>query len=189
MVANLTAEKAEDYEKAKPFISLAEKAQELKENLCAAVDEDTQAFNDYLDALRLPKKTDAERQAMYEHVVIRTRKEGLKKAVNVPLSTAKNSFEALKLATEITKTGNIASVSDAAVGAQVAFSGVIGGILNVLINLGEIKDAEFIEQMKKECETLRNEANRVLCEALDVALKRIEELWHSKKTAQEEEGE
>ncbi|RKZ28705.1 glutamate formimidoyltransferase, partial [bacterium] len=60
MVANLTANKHSAGELKNKLISLAEKAQEIKDALIRAVDEDTQAFNDYLDAIRMPKKTDDE---------------------------------------------------------------------------------------------------------------------------------
>ncbi|RKZ29179.1 glutamate formimidoyltransferase, partial [bacterium] len=61
MVANLTSSKCETTEDAAPYIGIAEKAQKIKEKLADAVDEDTEAFNDYLAALRLPKDTPEER--------------------------------------------------------------------------------------------------------------------------------
>ncbi|RLA77017.1 MAG: hypothetical protein DRG33_07325, partial [Deltaproteobacteria bacterium] len=68
------------------------------------------------------------------------------------------SMEALKLAAEIAEIGNKASVSDAGVGAQIALTGVIGGVLNVLINLKDIKDEKFVEDMKRRCAELESEA-------------------------------
>ncbi|MDZ7763449.1 MAG: cyclodeaminase/cyclohydrolase family protein [Melioribacteraceae bacterium] len=40
----------------------AERCQEIKLKLLKAVDEDTNAFNQYMDAMRLPKKTDEEKK-------------------------------------------------------------------------------------------------------------------------------
>ncbi len=153
MVANLTANKHSRGEFKDKLISIAEKAQEVKDALIRAVDEDTQAFNDYLEALRMPKNTPEERKAREEAI-----QEGLKKAVRVPLRTAELSMEALKLAAEIAEIGNKASVSDAGVGAQIALTGVIGGTLNVLINLKDIKDKQFVEDMKLRCAELEREA-------------------------------
>ncbi len=153
MVANLTANKHSRGEFKDRLISIAEKAQEVKDALIRAVDEDTQAFNDYLEALRMPKGTPEERKAREEAI-----QAGLKKAVRVPLRTAELSMEALKLAAEIAEIGNKASVSDAGVGAQIALTGVIGGVLNVLINLKDIKDREFVEDMKRRCAELESEA-------------------------------
>ncbi len=174
MVSNLTVPKMKDPKKAKPYVDIAEKAQELKKKLVDAVDEDTQAFNDYLKAMRMPKKTDEEREAREKAI-----QAGLKTAVQVPLGTARNSLEAMKLARDIAETGNLPSVSDVAVGAQMAYSGVTGGILNVLINLGDITDKEFIEEMKSKCEELKATAKSILDESMKIAERRMEEL-HSK---------
>lgn len=169
MVANISAGKAKSDDEAMPFIKIAEKAQQIKEKLSNAVDEDTQAFNDYLAALRMPKGTAEERKARCEAI-----QNGLKKAVGVPLHTAELSFEALKLASQIAESGNKASVSDAGVGAQNAFSAIIGGILNVLINLGDIEDEGFNEDMKKRCEQLQRRAEEILAKTIAIVKKRIE---------------
>lgn len=174
MDANLTIPKADSRDEAAPYIALAVRAQELKKALVTAVDEDTQAFNDYLVAMRMPQKTDAEKIAREEAI-----QAGLKKAVRVPLETARHSLSAMKLAAEIAETGNAASVTDAAVGAQMAYSGVIGGVLNVIVNLGEITDTAFIEEMKSTCEELKREALSILETAMETASRRIEKL-HAK---------
>ncbi|RKZ35134.1 glutamate formimidoyltransferase [bacterium] len=156
MVANITSQKHPAGEFKDKLISIANSAQEIKESLIRAVDEDTRAFNDYLDAVRMPKKTEQERQAREKAI-----QDGLKKAVQVPLETANLSFEALKLASEIAQIGNKASVSDAGVGAQIALTGVIGGCLNVLINLGDIQDKDFVEDMKNRCKNLEDDARKL----------------------------
>ncbi|MCD6418630.1 glutamate formimidoyltransferase [bacterium] len=173
MVANLTTDKAQTKEEFATFVEIAQKAQTIKEKLCAAVDEDTQAFNDYLEAMRLPKKTEEERRARDEAI-----QRGLKNAVKVPLNTAKLSFDALELAAKIAEIGNRASVSDAGVGAQTAFSGIVGGTLNVLINLGDITDEKFVGDMKSECEKILSEARKILDDTLEVVKRRIEEMWN-----------
>lgn len=62
--------------------------------------------------------------------------------------------------------GNVNSVTDAGVGAQIAFTGVRGGIFNVLINLPQISDREFIEKMKTTCTSLEEEAGQLLNETM-----------------------
>ncbi|MFN3695256.1 MAG: cyclodeaminase/cyclohydrolase family protein, partial [Ignavibacterium sp.] len=52
------------------------------------------------------------------------------------------------------------------VGAQSAYTGVLGGIYNVLINLKDIKDEKFIEEMKNECAELKSKAQKKLSEVL-----------------------
>ncbi len=172
MVANITAGKAQNESEAGEVIRIAEQAQGVLGRLVEAVDEDAQAFNEYLEATRLPKGTEQERRIRDEAI-----QRGLKNAVKVPLGTAESSLEALKLARRIAEVGAQSSVSDAGVGAQTALAGVVGGVLNVLINLGEIKDEEFVEQMKQRCEELESEARKLADETIRIVKKRIQELW------------
>ncbi|MFC1493525.1 cyclodeaminase/cyclohydrolase family protein, partial [candidate division KSB1 bacterium] len=54
------------------------------------------------------------------------------------------------------------SITDVGVGAQIAFTGVKGGIYNVLINLKDIKDDKFNEHMRKQCTDLEKDARAKL---------------------------
>ncbi|HTL97834.1 MAG TPA: glutamate formimidoyltransferase, partial [Holophagaceae bacterium] len=89
MVVNLSQPKAKDEGHELELLSIAMEAQKLKDQLRAAVDEDTQAFNGYMDALRLPKATDDEKGARKAAM-----QAGLKQAVAVPLGTAEQSLAA-----------------------------------------------------------------------------------------------
>jgi len=128
-----------------------------------AVDEDTNAFNAYMDARRLPQST-PEEKAVREAAML----EGLKIAVNVPFQTAKHSFEAMQASAIVIAQGNPASITDGMVGVQMGFAGVRGGIWNVLINLKDISDVAYNADMKAKCEALLAEAktlmDRVLAE-------------------------
>jgi len=93
--------------------------------------------------------------------------------VAVPLDTARTSLDALKVCRTAAELGNKNSVSDAGVGAHMAFSGLQGAILNVLINLGGIKDEAFIEEMKRACRSLDQEARAVLDETRELVNRRI----------------
>jgi glutamate formiminotransferase/formiminotetrahydrofolate cyclodeaminase len=108
------------------------------QDLIPMIDADTNAFNDYMDALRLPKITD-------EDKIIRSNamQNGLKKAIEVPLNTMRNAFKAWSWMEEIAKYGNIASKSDVEVGVRALEVGIWGAYKNVLINLPGIKDEDF----------------------------------------------
>ena len=164
MVANLTAAKRRE----PAFVELADRAQGIREALLSSVDADTDAFNDYLAAVRLPQETDEQRSARSAAI-----QAGLKTAIRVPLRTATLCYESLELSCDMAKTGLKASVSDAGVGAQMAHSGLVGGCLNVLINLRQIKDAGFAEQMKAECADLRERGAAILAETMVVVGNRI----------------
>ncbi len=166
MVANLSigkrgSEKVED--DLKP---VAEKAQEIKDLLVKAIDEDTNAFNAYMDARRLPQKTDKEKRIKNQAL-----QAGLKKAVAVPMATAQYSEQAIDLAAIAVEKGNINSVTDAGVGAQIAYTGVKGGIFNVLINLKEIEDKKFVQEMISHSRDL----DTVALNKLNKVIERVEE--------------
>lgn len=161
MVANL-AQGGPDAEKDAQLIALAEKAQVLKDRLMVAVDADTNAFNAFMEARRLPEGTPeqkATRQAAMQA--------GLKVSIDVPLDTAKASLAALELAGEAARLGKVASITDAAVGAQMAYAGVRGGVWNVVINLKDIADAAYVTDMQRECSSLLAQAGETLKELTD----------------------
>lgn len=156
MVANL-AQGGADAQKDARLIALAEQAQDLKDRLLLAVDADTNAFNAFMEARRLPDGTPelkAARQAAMQA--------GLKLAIDVPLETARTSLAALGLAAEAARLGKVASITDAAVGAQMAYAGVRGGIWNVVINLRDIADPAYVAGMQARCAELLAQADEQL---------------------------
>jgi glutamate formiminotransferase/formiminotetrahydrofolate cyclodeaminase len=162
MVANLTANKrGSDPDTDKILNETANKCQEIKNTLVKAVDDDTNAFNDYMTARRLPNKTTEEKKARETAM-----QNGLKQAVRVPLNTAELSYQAIEIAQTVAKFGNPNSITDVGVGAQSAYTGVLGGIYNVLINLKDIKDQKFNSEMRKTCEELKKKAQNKLDDVL-----------------------
>ena len=166
MVGNLSSVKIR--KNAADFIALADRCQQLKEDLSRSVDLDTDAFNDYLVAVRLPQGSQAERSARDTAI-----QAGLETAILVPLKTAKDSYETLELCRDIARSGLKASVSDAGVGAQMAHVGLVGGCLNVLINLRQVTNEQFKAEMKAECARLQDEGASVLAEAMTIVGNRI----------------
>jgi len=160
MVVNLTQKNPTSPEHEKSLLQIAESAQTLKDELLAAVDEDTNAFTSYMNALRLPKQTPEEKRVREESM-----QEGLKLAVKVPLETARLGCEAMNIAFQAARQGNPNSVTDAAVGTAMAFAAVQGGAWNVLINLKGIKDPAFVASASEECSRLMNEANDLRSQA------------------------
>ena len=169
MVSNLSANNRGSEEVDRILNEAAEKAQAIKDGLIQAIDADTNAFNAYMEARRLPSKT-AEEKAQK----LAAEQQGLKDAVHVPLQTARLSCEAIAVAVTVVEHGNPNSISDVGVGAHIAFSGVKGGIYNVLINLKDIKDEAFIKEMKKNCGALEKKAKQQLQFVTDKVEQRIQ---------------
>jgi glutamate formiminotransferase/formiminotetrahydrofolate cyclodeaminase len=168
MVANLTHGKEGTEARDAELARIAEEAQGVKDRLVAAVDADSEAFKGFMDAMRLPQNT-AEEKAQ------RTRKmqEGLKAAVDVPWGTAEASVAAMRLARAVVEIGNPKSLSDGAVGVQIAYAGVRGGVWNVLINLKDITDAAYVAKMRGACAKVLAEAKGIAEETGKVVDERL----------------
>jgi glutamate formiminotransferase/formiminotetrahydrofolate cyclodeaminase len=156
MVANLTHGKEGTEDRDEELARIADEAQRIKDELVTAVDADSEAFGAFMSAMRLPQTTPEEKAR-------RTAKmqEGLKIAIEVPLATATLSRDAMRLAQRVAAIGNANCLSDGAVGVQIAFAGVRGGLWNVLINLKDIRDAAYVADKRAACATLLAEARAI----------------------------
>ncbi len=169
MVANLSVGKGDFDDRYEHLCELAEKAQQIKDDLVRAVDEDTEAFNAVLEAMRMPKDT-PEQLAEREKAM----QEGYKSAARVPLRTAELCLDAIRVCLDAAQIGNKDVMSDAGVGALMGLAGVQGAIYNVRINLPNIKDEAFIQEMNQNLESMLNEANettKMVQEIVEATLK------------------
>ena len=164
MVSNLTVGKKE-YENVQGEVKkIAVEAQNLKDEFLRAVDLDTIAFNKLMDAYRLSKKTDEQKEVRELAV-----EKALKEATLVPFGVLEMSIEALELAKEIALKGNKNSLSDAGVAGLTAQTSAEGAYYNVKINLPNIQDKEFKSKtgrkaasLKKKALTLGNELREII---------------------------
>jgi glutamate formiminotransferase/formiminotetrahydrofolate cyclodeaminase len=168
MVTHLTLDKAGGDAQDERLAAVAARAQQLKEALLAAVDEDTQAFAAYIEARRMPKSTPEEKKLRAESI-----QEGLRQAALVPLRTAELSLEVMRLAHEALVHGKPSAMTDAAVGAQMGFAAVQGGVWNTHINLIDIEDPAFRRETESKCTELMASADRLLEELAEVADRRM----------------
>jgi glutamate formiminotransferase/formiminotetrahydrofolate cyclodeaminase len=118
---------------------------ESMKRLISMIDADTNAFNDYMTAMKMPKNTDEEKKLRKEKM-----QEGLKKAVEVPLNVMREADKCWFWMNKMAKYGNLNSKSDLEVGAKSLQTGIWGAYRNVLINLSSIEDDNFREEVKKE---------------------------------------
>jgi glutamate formiminotransferase/formiminotetrahydrofolate cyclodeaminase len=171
MVANLWQDKVESPASRTALLEAAETAQRAKDQLVLAVDEDTNAFTAYLDARRLPANTPEEQAHREASMQL-----GLKLAVNVPYQTALASYAAMQSAWTVVEHGNVNSLTDGAVGAQIGYTGVRGAIWNVLINLKDITDPAFVRDMRNTCGSLLEDAHALLAQVTQHVDRRLVEM-------------
>lgn len=168
MVANLTFGKKENRRQKKILDELAIRAQELKNLYLDLIDDDTDAFNAYLDAMRMPTKTDAEKQSREEAM-----EQAAKHAIEIPLTTLQRAVSLVQLSETAGKKGNDKMLSDAAVSALQAEASAEGAWMNVMINLPSVHDGAFVEKVKAEADASRKEVKRARARVIAFAKKRL----------------
>lgn len=131
----------------------------IQEELLKAVDRDTDAFNDYMEALGLPKKTAEERELRAQAM-----QEGLKKATLVPLHTMELIDGAWDPIMEVARLGQYSSRSDVEVGAKALEAAASGAYKNVMINLADIMDETFKKDLTEKAGSLLERAENKLKE-------------------------
>ena len=153
MVASLTFTKAKYAEHHELAHEIFDKAAELQKKLIVAIDEDTAAFNKIGEAFAMPKSTDEEKKARSAAI-----QDALVICTLSPLTIMKLSAEALKLTNELIGRSNTSAASDLGVSALMIRSALLGGWLNVLINIGSLKDLGLAASYKAEGEAILAEA-------------------------------
>jgi len=145
MVANLSAGKRGWDDKIEYFSDWAVKAQQLKDELLALVDEDTAAFNKVMDAFGLPKESAEEKSARSVAV-----EQATKYAAEIPLKVMEMASRSYELLSEMAEKGNPTSISDVGVGALATRACIGGAAMNVRINLAGLKDEKFKSSLLKK---------------------------------------
>jgi formiminotetrahydrofolate cyclodeaminase len=141
MVCNLTIGKEKFASVESSMKDALAKAESLRAQLIGMMAEDEVAFDTVMTAYRLPRNTEEEKAARTAAI-----QEASKKATLVPLAAARACAEVIDLCRPVAEIGNPNVVSDAGVAVLCAQAGLKSAALNVLINLGAIKDEAFVAQ-------------------------------------------
>ena len=161
MVANLTVGK-KNYEAVQEEMQeVAKAAAEFRAKFVADIDKDSDAFNEVMAAFKFPKATDEEIEARKNAI-----QEATKKAALVPLDVAKDAFRIMEIIATVVEKGNKNAVTDGAVAAMMARTAVLSALYNVKINLGSIKDQDFVAQVTSEVQALESKVEDVEKEIL-----------------------
>lgn len=150
MVGNLTQGRKKYAQYADFAAQVEQKGNELKTQLLDVMDRDTEAFNAVSAAFSLPKETDEQKAARSAAI-----QAGLKGCTETPMECMELCGEAIALTCAFLEKGfNQSSASDLGVAFLSLKTAMQGAWLNVLINLGSIKDAAFVESYRARGEAL-----------------------------------
>lgn len=139
MVCNLTVGKPKYADVQDEIQALLAQTEALRARLTALIDEDIAVYYKLSSAYKMPKDTEEQKAARTAAI-----QEILRDATKVPMQIAEACVQVLQLCKPIAEKGNVGAVSDAGVAALLAEAALRSAALNVLINLGAIKDADFV---------------------------------------------
>ncbi|CAG0931755.1 glutamate formiminotransferase / formiminotetrahydrofolate cyclodeaminase [Thermoflexales bacterium] len=153
MVARLTIGKKKYAAVETKMKDIAARADGLRDKLTASIDEDSAAFQDVMNAMKLPKETPDEITARTAQIQSAT-----KHATLVPLHTARLCLEALGLIHFVAANGNLNAMSDAASGAFMARAAIDAAGMNVRINAATLDDKAQAQRYVDELKNIQAQA-------------------------------
>lgn len=162
MVANLTIGK-KGYEVHEELMQhISEIARLEKTTFVEDIDRDSDAYDKVFACFKMPKVTDEEKAARSAAI-----QEATKFAALVPMQVARNAYKLMAIIMDVARLGNRNAVTDACVAMMSARSAVLGALMNVRINLGSLKDKEFVAVLQAEADELERLACEKETELLD----------------------
>ncbi|XP_049830089.1 formimidoyltransferase-cyclodeaminase-like [Schistocerca gregaria] len=140
------------------------------EGFVTLIDKDSQAFDTYMEALKLPKRTEDEAQARTAAM-----QKGLMKAIEIPQILIQNANKLWTSFADLAEVGNSTTISDLQVGAQCLRTAVIGASYNVTINLKNIEDKSFKTKTQESIKSAISEAELGCQKVLEILQRRLNE--------------
>lgn len=147
MVANLTLGKEKYRTGWDKMNKVLEEGEKLRAEFINLMNEDTESFNLFMQALKMPKETEEQKASRKAAMG-----EASKAATAVPLRTLESCVKAAELSFTAAKYGNSNAVSDAGVAALLAEAAGKAASYNVKINLPGITDEAFAEECRERME-------------------------------------
>lgn len=135
------------------FLNRFNQLSDIRQELVDLIDKDTESFNEFMKAIKLPKNT--KEQINYRNNAIQ---DATLFSIDIPFKTAKKSLKALNIIDYILEYGNQNTITDLGVGVLRLYTGVEGAVLNVKGNLKLLENQELKEYYNKECQSILNQA-------------------------------
>lgn len=152
MMANLTIGKKNYTEVEEQMKATAKSMSEVRWHFVNDIDRDADAYGLVMEAYRLPKDTDEQKNTRNEKI-----QEAMKVASLVPMEVAERGCEMFDLIIETIRKGNKNAVTDGLVGLMTCRTAIMGALLNVRINLGGINDHGFVNELKQKCDRMETD--------------------------------
>lgn len=168
MVSNLTVGKEKYRDDWVEMEDVVSKSETLRRMFTRLMDEDTESFNAFMAAMKLPKETDGEKAARRQAMA-----EASKATTEVPLRTLEQCVSLGEIAVRAMKSGNPNTVSDAGSASLLACAAGRAAAYNVRINLPGVKDEAFATEVQDRMSKALDALLRTAKEAEDVMNKAL----------------
>ena len=145
MVAGLPKNTAATEEDAQRLRAAGERCAALAGDLERLVDVDSAAYELVMAAYKRPKATDEDKAVRTAAI-----QSAFREAIAAPLAVMRASAAAAEQAVVVAGLGNRAAASDLEVGVELLHAALRGARLNVDVNLGSVKDAEYVEKIRND---------------------------------------
>jgi formiminotetrahydrofolate cyclodeaminase len=152
MVANLTIGKKKYQEWEAEMERIVEAMEALREKICDLAVKDMEAFDGFMEAMKLPKNTEEEKKIREQRM-----QQAIKEAIDVPYELARKVRDVIKETEVVTKFGNKNAVSDALSAAELLRAAFEMAKANVRINLKYLKDEKLKEYYTQEMDELEKQ--------------------------------
>ena len=166
MVCSLTIGKKKYHEVETEMMKLRNKLGIYKEHFIELAGKDNDAFNEVMEAYKLPMETETDRTKRLIKI-----EETTLKAAKVPAEVMNYCNEVIPLIKTIAEKGNQNSVSDAGVAALLVCTSAEGAYLNVHINCLSIKNnieaREILRNAKSMIDIIKSETNLIVKKIID----------------------
>lgn len=153
MVAGLPKPRAATEEDVERLGAAGARCTALARHLEELIDRDSAAYDLVVGAFRMPKGTDEEKTARAAGI-----QRAMRAATDAPLEVMRACSDAIEQGAVVAAFGNRNASSDVQVGLELLGAGLRGAKLNVEINLGSVKDAEFVTRARAEADRLDAES-------------------------------
>jgi formiminotetrahydrofolate cyclodeaminase len=170
MVCNLTIGKKKYIAVEQEIIRIKEKLELYQKKFFQLGEMDNSAFSKVMDAFKLPKENDSEKE-------LRTKKieEATIGAAEVPFDVMKACNEVLPMIKTVIEKGNKNSLSDAGVAASLLNTAATSAYLNVLINCSTLSNQTIASELKKRADIQMDEITRASAQLLDQVVRAIQQ--------------
>ena len=120
------------------------------------VDDDTDAFKQVMAAFKLPRDSQDQKTQRSRAIQV-----AFKNAADIPFTVSQHCIEVLKLIDDVAGKANANALSDLGVAAEACVTGLRGAVMNVMINLPSITDADYNAEKQQQVKEFSDHASQI----------------------------